>query len=407
MSDIPSELHHKILLLLPADSLFRFRSVCKEWRRLIDDPSFVKAHIQNQISSSTLLIKKEGSGSPPLYLINFDSLEFTHDLNDDGHMIEAIPVKQLVRLDVPRLQNLPENCCNGLILLSSFDLNKNWAVWNPLTGDCHQLPLPDYPTYCFMTAGIGYDHVSDDYKVVRLETYSPRHDEYVCRTLLYSLKLGSWKRIEDCPIDFLGMVKYVNGVCVNGELHWCATLSCVVTLDLVTEEYRFTPLPPEPFPEERFDLDLDAISGSLILTCSYFTGTGCHFDGWVLQEYGVESPWKKLFSFHLNCSKQPRLVAYMKNKKKVILQRDDGFFWVDIESNSVKQVTVDGLVGISSQVFPGSLYRLDDRGSTSNSVSTSTGVKRKRKQTKKRTITRLRIHIRNESYQSPEPRILL
>ncbi|CAH9120175.1 unnamed protein product [Cuscuta epithymum] len=406
MSDIPSELHRQILLSLPADSLFRFRSVCKEWCRLIDDPSFVKAHIQNQVSSSTLLIKKEGPGSPPLYLIDFDSLEFTDDLNDDGQMIEAIPVKQLVRLDVPRLESLPENSCNGLILLSPFDLNKNWAVWNPLTGDYHQLPLPEYPAYYLMAAGIGYDHVCDDYKVVRLETFSVGDDDddddddddkYTCRTLLFSLKLGSWKQIMDSPIDFLGRLKYVNGVCVNGELHWCVHLYGVLTLDLVTEEYRWTFLDPVPFPEENIDLDLDAISGSLILTSNYFTSTGYHFDGWVWQEYIVQNPWKKLFSFHLNCSKKPRLVAYMKNKKKVTLQHDDGFFWVDIESNSVKLVTIDGLIGISSQVCPGSLYRLEGHGSTSKPVSTSTGVKRKRKQTKKRTITRLKIHIRNES----------
>ncbi|CAH9107565.1 unnamed protein product [Cuscuta epithymum] len=413
MSDIPSEIHRQILLSLPADSLFRFRSVCKEWCSLIDDPSFVKAHIQNQVSSSTLLLKNEGSGSPPLYLMNFDSLEFTDDLNDDGQMIEAIPVKQLVGLDVPRLECLPENSCNGLILLSTSDLNKNWAVWNPITGDYHQLPPPDYPDYYFVhvAAGIGYDHVCDDYKVVRLETFSLGDDdeEYTCRTLLYSLKLGSWKQIMDSPIDFLGRLKYVNGVCVNGQLHnlhWCVHVGVVLTLDLVTEEYRLTPLDPVPFPKERIDidLDLDAISGSLILTSSYFTSTGCHFDGWVWQEYIVENPWKKLFSFHLNCSKKPRLVAYTKNKKKVTLQHDDGFFWVDIESNSVKLVKVDGLMGISSQVFPGSLYRLDNRGSASKPVSTSTGVKSKRKQTKKRTITRLKIHIRNEvsGVQNPE-----
>ncbi|CAH9137977.1 unnamed protein product [Cuscuta epithymum] len=400
MSDIPSQLYHQILLSLPADSLFRFRSVCKEWCRLIDDPSFVKAHTQNQISSSTLLIKKD-SGSPPFYLINFDSLEFADDLNDDGQMIEVIPVKQLVRLGVPRIQSLPVNSCNGLILISTYDRNKIWAVWNTLTRDCHQLPPPDCSTFTFAAAGLGYDHVSDDYKVVRLDTNS-RGGKYVCRTLVYSLKLGSWKRIKDCPDNFIGLNR-VNGFCVNGKLHWYAC-EMIITLDLVTEEYGHIPIPPISSSKEIFEMYLDAISGLLILSYSYLTSSGCDFDGWVLQEDGAENPWEKLFSFHLPYFESPKLVAYMKNKKKVILQRDDGFFWVDIESNLVKQVAFDGLIVISSQVCPGSLYRLDDRGNTSKPVSTSTGgVKRKRKQIKKRTITRLKILIRNEShYWSPK-----
>ncbi|CAH9137976.1 unnamed protein product [Cuscuta epithymum] len=399
MSDIPSQLYRQILLFLPADSLFRFRSVCKDWCRLIDDPSFVKAHTQNQISSSTLLIKK-GSGSPPFYLINFDSLEFTDDLNDEGKMIEVIPVKQLVRLDVPRIRSLPVNSCNGLILISSYDLDKIWAVWNPLTRDCHQLPLPGCSTFSFAAAGIGYDHVSDDYKVVRLDTIY-RGEKYLCRTLIYSLKLGSWKRIKDCPYDFFSIPNHVNGVSVNGKLHWYVC-RMIITLDLVTEEYSRIPLPPLPS-KEIIDMYLDAISGLLILSYSYFTSSGCHFDGWELQEYRVENPWTKLLSFRLYSFDSPKLVAYMKNKKQVILQREYGFFWVDIESNSVKQVKVDGLSGFSSQVCPGSLYRLDDRGSNSKPISTSTGVKRKRKKTKQRTITRLKIHIRNGMYRSPEP----
>ncbi|CAH9105924.1 unnamed protein product [Cuscuta epithymum] len=178
----------------------------------------------------------------------------------------------------------------------------------------------------------------------------------------------------------------------------------IITLDLVTEEYGHIPIPPVSSSKEIIDMYLDAISGLLILSYTYFTSSGCHFDGWVLQEYGVENPWEKLLSFHLPCFESPKLVAYMKNKKKVILQRDDGFFWVDIESNSVKQVAFDDLMVISSQVCPGSLYRLDDRGNTSKPVSTLTGgVKRKRKQIKKRTITRLKIHIRKGSYRSPEP----
>ncbi|CAH9137978.1 unnamed protein product [Cuscuta epithymum] len=354
MSDIPSEIYRQILLQLPADSLFRFRSVCKEWCRLIDDPSFVKSHTQNQIFSSTLLIR---SSSSRFHLLDFDSLEFTNDLQGDGQMVEAIPVKQLVRRDVPRLQRLPVNSCNGLVLISTYDTKKIWAVWNPLTRDCHRLPLPDCSSFSFSASGLGYDHVSDDYKVVRMDKF--------CKTLLYSLKLGSWKRIKDCPYDCFRILGRYSGVCVNGKLHWY-TCEMIITLDLVTEEYSHIPLPPESSSEEITYMSLNAINGLVILSYSYLTSTGCQFEGWVLQEYQVDSPWNKLLSFHFHGFESLNLVAFLKNKKQVILEHEDGFFVVDIESNSVKQVRVDGLIGISSQVCPGSLYRLDDRGITRN-----------------------------------------
>ncbi|KAL3623310.1 hypothetical protein CASFOL_032126 [Castilleja foliolosa] len=51
----PLDICREILILLPAKSLIRLRAVCKDWRSAIDDPFFVKAHTDKQLSSKTLL----------------------------------------------------------------------------------------------------------------------------------------------------------------------------------------------------------------------------------------------------------------------------------------------------------------------------------------------------------------
>lgn len=67
-------------------------------------------------------------------------------------------------------------------------------------------------------SGIGYDHVCDDYKVVRI--VSPR-------TFICSVNSSTWRRIEDFPHDFNGpprSYRFVGphthfGAFANGALH--------------------------------------------------------------------------------------------------------------------------------------------------------------------------------------------
>ncbi|KAL9154507.1 hypothetical protein ABFS82_10G119300 [Erythranthe guttata] len=374
MSDVPSELAHEILRRLPAESLLRFRAVCKGWRRLIDSPSFIRTHAANQTSSTTLLIRN--SIGTRFCSLTLDSLNF----EDTDQTIDLTPVKALYRTGVPRAPVLPVASCNGLILNSHYDIDKTWVIWNPLTRQFHE--LPEFEGHSrLIGSGLGYDSVSDDYKVVRLD------DHWGCRktvrrTSIYGLKSDSWRVIENYPCDCIWPNQIV-GVFLNGALHWLSRDS-VIVLVLETGRYHKLPLPEPTGIAELFETHLDVLGGCLVVSYYYMI---TRLDGWVMKDYGVGDSWAKLFSFgelaNIGAMGRLRPVAYFKNRGHVFLQHDDDFFWLDIANDSAKKVIVHGLPhNFTSQIVPGSLFRLDE--SCAAAVKITAGTKRKRKTTIKK-----------------------
>ncbi|KAL7097190.1 hypothetical protein ACP275_10G128100 [Erythranthe tilingii] len=384
MSDIPSDLYHNILRRVPTDSLLRFRTVCKEWRRLIDDPSFIRSHTNNQLSSATLLIRN--SDGTRLYSLSLDSLDY----NNDAHQVlDVIPVQTLYRKGVPRIPELPVASCNGLMLLSEPYIEKTWLVWNPLTRELHKLPEPDIKYPRLVGSGIGYDSASDDYKVVRVDRLY-LGNESVYQTRVYSLKTKSWKVIEDCPRHF--PVPNPNAsVFLNGVIYW-RSYEFVIALDLETEHYHKLPLPP--CLGNPFETHLDALGGFLVLS-EYYSMK--RIDEWVMKDY----EWVKLFSFGgvygSGFMWNLRPVAYLKSKGQLFLQHDKGFFMLDMQKNFAKKFTIDGLPdNFSSQFFPRSLFRLDE--SCDVAVESTAGMKNKYNQRFKNSVTIT--DTRSHSYRS-------
>ncbi|KAL3622465.1 hypothetical protein CASFOL_033876 [Castilleja foliolosa] len=347
MSDIPSELHKEILLRLPAESLFRLRTVCKSWRRIIDDPPFLRSIINNdQLSFPNLLIRY---GTGALYSLSLDSL-----IHINGEQtIDATHVNH-----VPSLE-FPAATCNGLILiLDHYDEDdETWVIWNPLTGDFHEFPQPDIDLF-FAGCGIGYHSASDDYRVVRLD-YLYHGGEYVHRTLVYSLRLNTWKQIMDYPSDFFNKRRENEGVFLNGAIHWKAYDSIIV-LDLATEKFHQLAAPPErAFPRNT---RLDAFDGCLVV--SVVSGTK---RAWVMKDDGVELKWVELFS-----SVERRVIggsspsgrvcpiAYSEKERQLILQHENEIIVWDIEKYSAKKITIPGLWGgPSAQLCPRSIFRFN------------------------------------------------
>ncbi|KAL3622063.1 hypothetical protein CASFOL_034259 [Castilleja foliolosa] len=330
MSDnIPLGICREILLRLPAESLFRFRSVSKQWRKVIDDPSFVKAHTNIQISSNIIIRNSTGPPFYPLYYFNLEDLNFTNG----PQTIPVIPLS-LSRSGMSRLPALPVAACNGLLLT-------DWEIRNPLTNERLKVPQPNLNSKV-EGYGLGYDCATGDYKVVVIDC---NNDERLNQTLVYSLN----------PIDFFSLdSKY--GVFLNGALHWVSNHG-IIAFDVRTESYRQLALPG--FKSKPESIQLDALSGCLFLSC-------CRLDVWVMNDYGgKEDSWMKLFSLNRRYyyGRGLRPVAYLKNEKRVLLQNHNVFLWFDVGSDSLKTVNIHGICRdstISAQVFHGSLFRLHD-----------------------------------------------
>ncbi|XVE78909.1 hypothetical protein DITRI_Ditri14bG0015700 [Diplodiscus trichospermus] len=381
MASLSHDIIPDILCRLCVEDLLRFRCVSKPWCSLIDGPDFIKLHLSRSLKTNTnlSLILRYGH----LFSINFDSLKTVQKLkhpldgNDEGVGTEIL------------------GSCNGLLAL--FNGEEKIALWNPSTRKSQMLPVtePEFPRrYCFsqfIVYGLGYDPISDDYKLVRMvQFYGKDNDSFESEVMVYSLKTNSWRRIKDFP--FYLKYKRGYGILAKNALHWVVskkpesdTKSFVVAFDLGTEEYRVVELPDGL--DEEFHMNVKALGGYLCMVANYWE---VHVvDIWMMKEYGVKESWTKLLTV-----KEPEVIsdfefvlplAYSKNGDKVLLNQDDyKFVWYDLKSKRVKNVRIRGAPeSFEAEMFVGSLVPLNGNGAMINKKKQD-DQKKQRKNNKKR-----------------------
>ncbi|KAI3754523.1 hypothetical protein L1987_54310 [Smallanthus sonchifolius] len=178
--------------------------------------------------------------------------------------------------------------CRGLICLSSGPDDRLVLLWNPSTRNCKLIPTPIHynpPAYgdIITIDQVGYDHVNDDYKVVRLAQCSgPRVNFEVS---VYSLKLNMWQSEEQIfPYKFFPVPCSGQGVCVSGAVHWLVNqkpgpvMDClIVALDLASQ--RFESVPQPEYSDNYVALDLGILGGCL---CVVGNGEMRDVDVWVM-----------------------------------------------------------------------------------------------------------------------------
>ncbi|KAJ6428632.1 hypothetical protein OIU84_020328 [Salix udensis] len=140
----------KILLKTPIKSILRFRCVSQSWNSLVTLPYFIKEHLvnakplilrtENQVVSLSLLLDSEG-------LDRSSQIEFHRP-----HSFEIVASR------------------NGVVSLRvrhrEFDGSWRLILWNPSIKKTLYLPPPRSSASTVMTLlGLGYDPISDDYKV--------------------------------------------------------------------------------------------------------------------------------------------------------------------------------------------------------------------------------------------------
>ncbi|CAL5344395.1 unnamed protein product [Camellia sinensis] len=339
MSNFPMDLIVDILSRLPVKPLLRLRCVSKPWCSLIDDPDFIKLHLNRSINtkSHVNLILNDCS----LSSVNFDSLD------------NATKLKPPLKWTDFGIEVL--GSCNGLICL--YNGEEDVCIWNPSTRKHRKLSVNNpYKSPFFFTSyqniiyGFGYDFVTDDYKLMRTTQFQGKNwDLFESEVRVYSLKSNSWRRIQDFP--YYLWHSFQHGVFVGGALHWVVSRNyvsdsvnfLVAAFDLTNEEYRLVPQPE--FSDEDFYICVGELDGCLCIFCNY---DQVRFDVWVMKDYGVKESWSKLFSIakpqgiRLFDSVTP--VAYSKSGGEVLLVQDnDNLIWFDLEHKTVKNINIHGL----------------------------------------------------------------
>lgn len=177
---ISEELIFDILSWLPVKSLLRFKSVCKLWLFIILSPSFVQTHLANSHKKQAVLLN---------YRYNRPTMKYieVHDTHQKFAKLYVPPyVTDLCYI----------NSCDGLVCLSDFNTSVI-HIWNPATKRLKLLPTPiRHRSSDEVHMGLGFDSLSNDYKVLRI-VYKYLDDiTCVAEPELYSANADSWKEIQ-------------------------------------------------------------------------------------------------------------------------------------------------------------------------------------------------------------------
>ncbi|KAI8011655.1 F-box/kelch-repeat protein [Camellia lanceoleosa] len=286
---LPQELIADILCRLPVKSLSRFKSVSHSWYSLISNPHFAQTHFTQTTNkkpdrlilisdSHTLFSVDYAADSPVATEIHFPSVE------DESYDVWAEIL----------------GSCNGLVLaLNESDVAM--YLLNPSTRESKKIPESPFALNSVNACnrcGLGYDSMSDGFKIVMLSYYDGGVDEESGATTetntivsVYSLKSDSWRKIQGS--SYLHCAGDPSGVYLNGCIHWQALrgsdyISVIVAFDLGNEVF-WEFLPPPLVTNAVLPWFYPPVLGGFLCLPAYT-------DVWVMKEYGKKESWTK-FSF--------------------------------------------------------------------------------------------------------------
>ncbi|XP_071703434.1 F-box/kelch-repeat protein At3g06240-like [Rutidosis leptorrhynchoides] len=341
---IPSELITEILYRLPSKSVGRFRSVSKEWLSPLSSPEFIKTH-QNTLNRNYLFFRLSSSNE-----INFIPFHYHAEANKEEEE-ESVPTKfQLQFHNNKRIHG----SCNGLVLLSAFRLcsgHETLIISNPTTREFVELPDCDFKIeghrfVYFIMRDLGYDSVTDDYKVVTINRFqNPTDDDLIMCVHVYSLRRNTWTRVIDFP-DKYHWPRIRSKALVNGSFHWVAynvpdQTKVIVAFNLADENFSEV---PSPTLSNGNDLDIFYKTCRVVVVDEKLA-IFLLYEGevWLMNEYGVKGSWTKIKLYGLEQIHMFDIRFVFYGNGKLVLVCDNEMLLFDIEDGRLsKRIDTSG-----------------------------------------------------------------
>ncbi|WZY80574.1 hypothetical protein YC2023_026958 [Brassica napus] len=350
--NMPMDVVNDLFLRLPATTLLRCRVLSKPCCSLIDSPDFIASHLKRTLETAEhLMILLQ---SPQLLRTVY--LDAPNKLSDVEHPLQTGGVTEVF------------GSVNGVIGLTNSPLDL--ALFNPSTRKIHRLPIApiDFPEHSISREnvfyGLGYDSVSDDYKVVRIIQSNDEGDEddesfgYALEIKVFSLRSNKWKRIHLLfEVQILFIYFYYdllhrrgNGVLASNSLHWIlprtgghTAFNTIIRFDLASDNLGVLNFPQDLYCED--DMDIGVLDGCLCLMCY---SESSHVDVWILREY--QGKWSKFITVPkpetVVSFEFVRPMIYSKDRSKILLELNNGkLVWFDLESKSFEALEIKGCEG--------------------------------------------------------------
>ncbi|CAL9214583.1 unnamed protein product, partial [Arabidopsis halleri] len=241
--ELSSDLVEEILSRVPARSLVRLKSTCKQWKTLITEPRFVNKHLSHmRCREQQFTVFNNEHIVSPLFgsTISYVGIDFNK------------PEKCGMKLPFPIAFSPANNIshCDGLLLYVTKSM---LLVANPLLNQKRWIKCSQGFDHSMDVYGLGYifnqSSGSSDYKVVRFRCGVRIKDLYPSSVEVYAFKSDSWKVVVDKNFDgFDGFP--LSSVCLRGTPYWLGynkygnQLMSIQSFDFSKERFEPLILPP-------------------------------------------------------------------------------------------------------------------------------------------------------------------
>ncbi|GAU43401.1 hypothetical protein TSUD_254840 [Trifolium subterraneum] len=382
---VPDDIAFSILSKLSIKSLKRFGCVRKSWSRLFENPYFMSM-LRNHFLSNNNNHSDYGGGHTFLVIQEYElPLTYLSDVHCIIYLLSNDDDKfdNRIKLDLPPpfhdndslFYILSSVSINGILCVGQDTTRESVEIfqavlWNPATAEYMVIPLspsesvPPYRDTVCKFHGFGYDHVTDDYKLIRYLSffrgtdtdyyeYEPWEDIWYDPLLeIYSLRSNSWKLLEIDMHDIAECVYYASPrlgreVYMDGLCHWWGSYDlqnvtgCLVSFDFSNEVLFTTPMLLElgECCDDIIDRRLVVLNESIALISNCFQASTFHIS--ILSELGVKESWFKLFivgpiSF-IECP-----IGVGKKGDICFKQKNDELVWIDLSTQIIDEIGVKG-----------------------------------------------------------------
>ncbi|CAJ2670114.1 unnamed protein product [Trifolium pratense] len=291
----------QVLSLLTIKSLMRFKSVSKQWKTLISDPTFVELHLRHSPKNKHYIAQTISGFGPHCIAVTFPLNHLIKNLSI------TMPINSYNRLKI-NVGSRIIGSCNGLLCLRGYsstvvEHQKNiwFRIWNPATKTISKRLRSGFGYLTPLRYTFGYDNSTTTYKVVVL---FPTH-----QVKILNLRENSWRTISSFPpFHHVTLSSSVvnQGVYLSGTVNWFAIQTdlsidyyhhrkditvdqfVIISLDLATETYMKLSPPRGVDEVPHFEPIITVLMDCL---CFSHTLNLTHFVIWKMTEFGVEQSW--------------------------------------------------------------------------------------------------------------------
>ncbi|KAG4175430.1 hypothetical protein ERO13_A11G185000v2 [Gossypium hirsutum] len=213
------------LHLLPAKTLFRFKTVSRRWDQWISSPLF--AHRQTTYFKNVSgLFCQVADHSPSFISFSQDA----YGMPDPSLSFLPEPVK--VR-----------SSCNGLVCCQGIE-EDTYYICSPVTKEWKKLPRPNLYHGAKAAVVLAFEpyllNFNESYELVCAVTFS---DYPVVYFEIYSSRSSSWRVSDTICYELDGSGLHDGGYYMKGVVHWESSSGVILAFGLRDEQYGFLSLP--------------------------------------------------------------------------------------------------------------------------------------------------------------------